>query len=120
MLIVGRGRFTAVSDPGSRWLAIQIPAQLAATGLILGVVALYPNPEDIHGHPSVAGRVVESLAAVVGLEGPLRITGEPFREAFAGSLLAIGLLAIAVAVVLLLRPPEPNAQRTDAEARSAG
>lgn len=115
MLITARDRFTARSDPGSRWLAVQIPAQLVAGGVVIGVIALYLNPEDIGGHPSIGGRVVESLAALIGQDGPLHITGERFHEVFSGSLLAIGLLAFAVAVVLTLRPPEPVAQLTDAD-----
>lgn len=115
MLITARDRFTSRSDPGTRWLALQIPAQLAAAGLVIGVIALYLNPEDIDGHPSFGARVLESLAALVGLNGPVRLGGERFREVFGASLLAIGLLAVAVALVLTLRPPEPVAQLTDAD-----
>lgn len=115
MLITAGNRFTARSDPDSRWLAARIPAQLAAAGLVIGVIALYLNPEDVRGQPSFGARVLESLAALVGLDGPLQITGERFREAYGGTLLVIGLLAAAVALVLTLRPPEPVARLADTD-----
>jgi lysyl-tRNA synthetase class 2 len=110
MLITAHARFTARSDPASRWFALRIAFQFTAAGLTLGVLTLYLNPENVEGHATFWTRLTQALAALVGATGPLRLHGERFRDGFTGSLLAIGLLTAAILVVLILRPSEPLAR----------
>lgn len=115
MLLTARPRFTAKSDPTSRWFALRIFLQFTAAGLTFGIVTLYLNPENIVGRPSFGARVLGVLFSMVGANGPLQLHGERFRDVFTGTLLSIGLLTAAIVVTLVLRPSEPLARLSQSD-----
>lgn len=115
MLLTARSRFTAKSDPTSRWFALRIFLQFTAAGLAFGVVTLYLNPENIVGRASFGARVRQVLYSMVGANGPLQLQGERFRDVFTGTLLCIGLLTAAIVVTLVLRPSEPLARLSQSD-----
>jgi lysyl-tRNA synthetase class 2 len=115
MLATARSRFTAASDPASRWFALRIFLQFTTAGMAYGLAMLYLSPHHVVGHASFGDRVLEVLLSMVGGTGPVRLQGERFRDIFNGTLLSIGLLTAAIVLTLVLRPSEPLARLTQAD-----
>jgi lysyl-tRNA synthetase class 2 len=110
LLISARSRFTAKSDPATRWFTVRVVSQLLAAALVFGMAMLYLNPHRVEGHPSFWSRLREVADGLVGASGPVRMRGERFDAVLHGSLLGIGLLTAVTAALLMLRPPEPIAR----------
>ena len=112
LLLSARARFTAKSDPTSRWFALRVFLQFAAIAIAFGMVMLYANPRHVAGSPSFGDRWQEVVCGLVGADGPVRLTGDKFGDVFHGTLLAFGLVTVIVVALLLLRPSEPSARLT--------
>ncbi|PZG02967.1 phosphatidylglycerol lysyltransferase domain-containing protein [Micromonospora deserti] len=115
MLIVIRGRFHAVPDPQSRWRVLAVPAGFAVAGFVVGFAEIAVRHDRLVGDPGWARWAEQAALGVIGVSGPLQ-----FRDPYGGALVtlttgAFGLLAAAVALVLLLRPYAPRPVRTDEE-----
>ena len=111
MLVTARSRFTAKSDPYSRWFAVRVFLQVLLAGVVTGMVMLYAieRSHRLVGNPSFGERLREVLYAMVGADGPVRIRSERLSDIFHGSMLAFTLAAVVLLALLLLRPSEPIA-----------
>ncbi|MGH8963313.1 MAG: phosphatidylglycerol lysyltransferase domain-containing protein [Jatrophihabitantaceae bacterium] len=109
LLLTARSRFTARSDPHSRWFAAKVFAQLALGAVALGLAMIYVSRQVV-GHPSFWARLHEVLFGLVGGNGEVQIRHEAFDDALHGTLFGFGLIIVVVTVLLVLRPSEPIAR----------
>ena len=115
-LIAYRAEFRASGDPRTRWRAVRVFLALAAASLVVGVlgVALLGR-HVVGGPPSLSNNVQEVLAGLVGLEGPLRFRDERATELVGAVLLGLGMMTTLTSIYLVLRPPEPLSELSDAD-----
>ncbi len=109
LLLAARSTFTAKSDPYTRWFAVRVFLQFVVVGFLVGLGMLYFRSAALVGSPSFGARVKEVVYAFFGANGPVDFTRERFDDVFHGTLFAFGLVAVVVAALLALRPPEPIA-----------
>jgi lysyl-tRNA synthetase, class II len=115
MLIAVRGGFHAVPDPRSRWRGLAALVGFAAAGFVVGFAEIAVREDRLVGDPGWTRWAEQAALGVVGVSGPLR-----FSDPYGGALVtlttgAFGLMAAAVALVLLLRPRTHRPVRTDDE-----
>jgi len=113
LLITARSRFTAKSDPGSRWAAVRALAQILIVALSYGLALLYVYPRFITGHPSLGDRLREVFLGLVGVQGPVEMRRDLFDDVFHATMFGFGLLIVAVVFLVVLRPPEPVARLSE-------
>jgi lysyl-tRNA synthetase class 2 len=113
LLLAGRSRFTAKSDPHSRWFAARVLVQGFVVAVVYGLALLYLYPKEVMGDPSFGARLQEVFAAMVGLEGPVRLSGDVFGDILHATLFGIVLVTVASAALFALRPAEPVARLSD-------
>jgi lysyl-tRNA synthetase class 2 len=116
LLLTSRRRFTARSDPHSRWFALRVFSQAAAAALVLGVAMTYLS-RRVEGRPSVVARLQEVAYALVGANGPVTFRGDRFNDVFHGTLLALSLVTALAVMLLVLRPSEPISRLSDEDAQ---
>ncbi|WP_233625022.1 phosphatidylglycerol lysyltransferase domain-containing protein [Actinoplanes sp. ATCC 53533] len=112
MLIATRGRFHAVADPRNRWRAPVALAGFAAVGFLLGFVEIAVRVNHLVGRPGWLSWAEESLLGLIGVAGPVQFQRPLGEEAVSLTTGTFGLLAIAAATILLLRPGVPAVPRT--------
>jgi len=117
MLIAVRGRFQALADPRNRWRALLALVGFAAAGMLLGFVEIAVRMNRLDGRPGWTSWAEEAALGLIGIPGPLRFVHPLGAEAVSYTTGAFGLLAVAVAVVLLLRPGDRRPERTEADDR---
>jgi lysyl-tRNA synthetase, class II len=119
LLLTARSRYTAKSDPRSRWFAALVFCQFTAVAVLYGLLMLYAYRSKVVGHPSLWTRLQEVLASLVGYGGGfVKIRGERFEDILHGTLFGMGLLIVVAVALLALRPSEPIARlSTDDERR---
>ncbi len=115
MLLAAQPRFTARSDPYSRWFAVRVFVQVVAVGVVYGMVLIYADGRRIIGHPGFWQRFTEVCYGLVGGNGPVQFRSDRFSDILHGTLFAFGLFAVVVAVLLILRPQEPLATLSDVD-----
>jgi lysyl-tRNA synthetase, class II len=113
LLLTARSRYTAKSDPRSRWFAFRVFVQLIVVGILYGLALLYFYPHQIVGRPGFLDRMQEIVYAFVGASGPLHFRSDRFADVLHGTLLGFALLAAVSAILLALRPEEPLAVLSD-------
>jgi lysyl-tRNA synthetase class 2 len=84
LLIAARSRFTAKSDPHSRWFALRVLLQGFAATYLYGLGLVYLYPHQVIGAPSFGAREQEVLYAMVGLDGPVHFVGDRFGDVMRG------------------------------------
>ena len=112
MLLTARSQFRAKADPASRWFAARVFLQFVAVAVLYGMAMLYLDSDRVVGNPSFWARLEEVGYGMVGLNGPVGITGERFSDVFHGTLLGFGLLTVLAVAWLVLRPSEPPCRLT--------
>jgi lysyl-tRNA synthetase class 2 len=110
LLITARSRFTAKSDPRSRWFAALVFCQFVGVAVVYGMLMLYAYRSHLVGHPSFWTQLNEVLASLVGAGGNISMRGERFDDIFHGTLFGMGLLTVIAVALLVLRPSEPIAK----------
>lgn len=113
MLVVVRGRFDALADRRNRWRALRAFIGLAGAGFLLGVAEIAIRANRLVGHPGILRWAQESALGLVGLDGPVRFQFKLGGDLVSYTTGASGLLAVVVAVVVLLRPGDRLAARTE-------
>ncbi len=113
MLLTARSRFTAQSDPHSRWFALRILLQGLTAAIAYGLALVYVYPHEVIGHPGFTGRLHEVLAGLVGADGPVHFVGDRFADVLHATLLALTLVTVSLAALFALRPEEPVARLSD-------
>jgi lysyl-tRNA synthetase class 2 len=116
LLVTSRQRFTARSDPHSRWFALRVAGQAAGAALVLGVAMTYVSRQVI-GRPSVGARLQEVSYALVGNNGPVLFRNDRFDDVFHGTLFALALVTTLTVILLVLRPSEPISNLSDDDAK---
>ncbi|MEP6642553.1 MAG: phosphatidylglycerol lysyltransferase domain-containing protein [Gaiellales bacterium] len=110
LLITARSRFTAKSDPRSRWFAALVFFQFIGVAVVYGMLMLYAYRGHLVGHPSFWTQLHEVLVSLVGVGGHIGMRGERFDDIFHGTLFGMGLLTAIAVALLALRPSEPIAK----------
>jgi lysyl-tRNA synthetase class 2 len=113
LLLAARTRFTAKSDPHSRWFAVRVLLQGFVVALLYGLGLAYFYPHEVVGHPGFGARLQEVVAALVGADGPVTFKGDRFGDVFHATLLGIALVTVASAALFALRPEQPIARLSD-------
>ncbi len=110
LLVTARLRFTAKSDPRTRWFAVLVFFQFTAIAITYGLLMLYAYRSRLVGHPSFWTQLKEVLASLVGGGGFVNIRGERFDDILHVTLFGFGLMTAVVVALLALRPSEPIAR----------
>lgn len=110
LLITARSRYTAKSDPRSRWFAVLVFCQFVGVAVVYGMLMLYAYRGNLIGHPSFWAQLKEVLTSLVGAGGHISIRGERFDDIFHATLFGMGLLTAIAVALLALRPSEPIAK----------
>lgn len=111
LLITARSRYTAKSDPRSRWFAALVFVQFTLVAIAYGLLMLYAYRSKLVGHPSLWAQLKEVLASLVGGGGEfVTIRGERFDDVLHGTLFGFGLVIVVAVALLALRPSEPIAR----------
>jgi lysyl-tRNA synthetase class 2 len=104
LLIGVRSQFRAAAEPASRWRALLALLGFASAGYLLGVAEIWLRSSRLAPGQSPRLWFVHVAYGMVGLTGPLRFTSPRVAGAVAITTGAMGLLAVGVALVILLRP----------------
>jgi len=112
-LLVAGGRFTAAADPRHPWRALTALVGFAGAGFVIGFVEIAIRANRLVGTPGVAAWAKESALGLIGLDGPVRFQYRLGADAVTYTTGACGLLAAAVALVVLLQPSEHRAAATE-------
>jgi len=116
LLITARSRFTAKSDPRSRWFAALVFCQFIGVAVAYGMLMLYAYRGHVMGHPSFGTKLKEVLASLVGGGGGfVHLQGERFDDILHGTLFGFGLITVVAVTLLALRPSEPIARLSRAD-----
>jgi lysyl-tRNA synthetase, class II len=103
-LIRSRGAFHAESGRRSRWQALAALAGFSVTGLVFGMAEIAARSTRLEPGQPVRLWLIHAAYGMVGLEGPLRFRSPAVADAVSITTGTMGLLAVAVPLVLLLRP----------------
>jgi lysyl-tRNA synthetase class 2 len=114
-LLVTRNRFTALADRRNRWRALTALTGFAAAGFLLGFLEIAVRANRLVGSPGVRSWAQEAALGLIGLDGPVDFRYHLGAEAVSVTTGACGLLAAAVALVVLLRPGARAPVRTGAD-----
>ncbi|MEW1843879.1 phosphatidylglycerol lysyltransferase domain-containing protein [Nonomuraea angiospora] len=117
LLVWGRGEFSALPDPRSRWRALGNLLVLGVLDVGLGYLIISARPRMIVGHPGVLDRLEHVLLGLVGIEGPVTFAVERVSDLVYFSLVALGTLTAVTTLYLALRPERPAAELTEDDER---
>lgn len=109
LLLLARSRFTAHADPRSRWFALRLFLQAFAVAVVYGMALLYAFPNRSLGNARFLTRLQEVLAALVAVNGPLRINSDRLNDILHATLFGFALLTVVLVAYFALRPAEPVA-----------
>ncbi|MEV6495087.1 phosphatidylglycerol lysyltransferase domain-containing protein, partial [Actinoplanes sp. NPDC051633] len=118
VLVVTRRRFEASADPRNRWRALLALAGFAGAGFMLGFLEIAVRVNRLQGHPGRLSWAAESALGLLGISGPVHFRYPIGAEAVSLTTGGFGLLAVAVSVVLLLRPGSRMPARTERDDRT--
>lgn len=117
LLVWGRGEFSALPDPRSRWRALGNLLVLGVLDVGLGYLIISARPRMIVGHPGVLDRLEHVLLGLIGIEGPVTFAVERVSDLVYFSLVALGTLTAVSTLYLALRPERPAAELTEDDER---
>jgi lysyl-tRNA synthetase class 2 len=103
-LIRSRGAFHAEAGRRSRWQALAALAGFSVFGLVFGMAEIAARSSRLEPGQPVRLWLIHAAYGMVGLDGPLRFRSPAVAGAVSITTGTMGLLAVAVPLVLLLRP----------------
>ncbi len=104
LLVWSRAGFSAQSDPPTMFQAFKfVPIYLAGV-FAYGFAALYLERDHLSPTPDVASSFLTILEEMLGIDGEYTYQRRAFRVLFPNSLLVLGILGVATALVLFFRP----------------
>ncbi len=104
LLVWSRAGFSAQSDPPSMFQVVKfVPIYLAGV-FAYGFAALYLERDHLSPAPDVANSFFTILEELFGIDGEYTYQRRAFRVLFPNSLLVLGILGVATALVLFFRP----------------
>lgn len=119
-LLRTRGAFRAHVPRRSRWHALGALAGFAFAGLAFGVAEIGVRANRLEPGQPVRLWLIHAAYGMAGQEGPLRFRSPAVADAVSITTGTMGLLAVAVPLVLLLRPRTcPAGQSADDSRRIA-
>jgi lysyl-tRNA synthetase class 2 len=115
-LLYFRDEFYAEGDPRTRWRALWVFGGLVAADIAIGLTYIL-LARGLAADYSFAQRVQEVIYGLVGVSGPVHWAPESRGDLFNLLTSALGIFTLLVAAYLFLRPAEPRARlsRADAE-----
>ena len=114
-LIYFRREFYAEGDPRTRWRAVWVFAALLVADAIIGLTYMILTKGLVADY-SLGERVQEVIYGLVGVSGPVEWVPEARGDLFALLSSALGIFTLVVTVYLFLRPAEPRARLSRADA----
>ena len=106
--------FYAVGDPRTRWTALRVFVALAVADLAIGLGYLAMGPLD--GNFPYTVRVQDVVYELVGVYGPIQWQSEGRGDLYHLLTSALGLFTLVVTAYLFLRPAQPRARLSQADA----
>jgi lysyl-tRNA synthetase, class II len=114
-LIYFRREFYAEGDPRTRWRAGWVFAALLVADVIIGLTYMF-LARGLVADYSVVERVQEAIYGLVGVSGPVQWVPEARGDLFSLLSAALGVFTLVVTAYLFLRPAEPRARLSGADA----
>lgn len=109
-----RRQFYATGDRTSRWRSLRAVCGLIVADLVIGLAAL-PIIGGLAGRFSFGQRLYSVIMNMAGFSGPVRFVSADRADHFGFVTGGLGLLTLAVAGYLFLRPPAPKAGLSSAD-----
>ncbi len=114
-LLYFRDEFYAEGDPRTRWRALWVLAGLVAADIAIGLTYIL-LARGLAEDYSFGQRVQEVIYGLVGVSGPVQWAPESRGDLFNILTSALGIFTLLVAAYLFLRPAEPRARLSPADA----
>jgi lysyl-tRNA synthetase, class II len=114
-LLYFRDEFYAEGDPRTRWRALWVLAGLVVADVVIGLTYII-FARGLVADYSLGQRVQEVVYGLVGVSGPVQWAPEARGDLFNILTSALGLFTLIVTVYLFLRPAEPRARLSGADA----
>jgi lysyl-tRNA synthetase class 2 len=114
-LLLFRDEFYAEGDPRTRWRALWVFGGLVVADVVIGltyILAARGLAEDY----SLTQRVQEVIYGLIGISGPVQWAPEARGDLFNIFTSALGIFTLLVTAYLFLRPAEPRARLSRADA----
>lgn len=114
-LLIFHGDFYAVGDPKTRWHAGTVFCGLIIADLAIGLGFQAAN--RLTGGPyTLVARVHDVVFEMVGASGPVQFASEGSQDLYYLLTSALGLFTAVTTVYLFLRPAQPRARLSEADA----
>jgi lysylphosphatidylglycerol synthetase-like protein (DUF2156 family) len=114
-LVVTQNRFQAPPDPPSLLRLVRfVPTYLGAV-MLFGVASLYVERGGLAPRFTVADSISTVFCGLIGLDGEYDYVRPRFEEFFTDTLLALGVVGLAVFAVLIFRPLRARGPHTEAD-----
>jgi lysyl-tRNA synthetase class 2 len=114
MLLYFRDQFYAIGDRRTRWLALWVFAGLVLADLAIGLG--YISAARLNGTYSLGTRVTDVMSETVGISGPVSFASDGHGDSFHLLTTVLGIFTLVVTLYVFLRPAEPKARLTAADA----
>ncbi|HEX6452526.1 MAG TPA: phosphatidylglycerol lysyltransferase domain-containing protein [Trebonia sp.] len=106
--------FYAIGDPRTRWHAGMVFCGLVAADLAIGLG--YQSGSQLVGQYTLEERVKDVVFELVGANGPVSFVSEGRGDLYYLLTGALGLFTLVVTIYLFLRPAQPRARLSEANA----
>jgi lysyl-tRNA synthetase class 2 len=106
--------FYAIGDPRTRWHAGVVFCGLVAADLAIGLG--YQSASQLAGQYTLEERVKDVVFELVGANGPVSFVSEGRNDLYYLLTGALGLFTLVVTIYLFLRPAQPRARLSEANA----
>lgn len=104
LLLAGRSKFRAPGDPPTLFEFLRFVPTYALGVLVYGNLALFLERSSIEPRPNLWDNLQTIVLGLIGIDGPYAYERRLFDWAFPLSLLVLGVLGLAAAIVLVFRP----------------
>jgi len=118
-LLYFRDEFYAEGDPRTRWRALWVLGGLIVADVVIGLMYIL-LARGLAEDYSLGQRVWEVITGLVGVSGPIQWVPEARGDLFNILTSALGIFTVITAAYLFLRPAEPRARLSRADAARVG
>ncbi len=113
-LLYFRDEFYAVGDTRTRWRALWVFLGLAVADVAIGLGYLAAG--RLNGSYSLLDRVQDVVTEVIGISGPITFVSDGRSDSYHVLTSVLGLFTVVVTLYVFLRPAEPKARLSAADA----
>ncbi|MBO0832827.1 MAG: DUF2156 domain-containing protein [Actinobacteria bacterium] len=114
VLLFFHNDFYAVGDPKTRWHAGAVFCGLVIADLAIGLG--YQAANRLAGNYTLVARIHDVVFELVGADGPVSFASEGGQDFYYLLTSALGIFTLVTAVYLFLRPAQPRARLSEADA----